>query len=490
MKSDHIHNAPSRRSFLKAVLSGFAVVPGLPLAAQELKIQQSLKGIAGAAGLSGIKSIVVMDATTGAVLDSFNGAASLPPASITKTATALYAIDRLGPQATFKTRILATGPIKNGVLKGDLVLQGSGDPGLDTDALGSLAEQLKARGVKVVRGKFYVYAGALPYQRQIDPEQPDYAGYNATIHGINLNFNRVLFKWQRGAEGYILSMVARGKKYAPEVKGIKIAVKIRKKPVFSYRSVSGSDRWTVARSALGKGGSRWLPVRNPADYAGEVFRSLAALNGIRMPRHKVTEKPIVGKSVAVWQSGRILALAKSMIKYSTNMTAETLGMSASVTDGLKAGNLGSSSQAMTRWLESKYGVRGARFVDHSGLGVDSRISADVMARLLVKVRWDGPLRPLMKEITLRDANWKKAPIKGAKVVVKTGTLDFTSALAGYISCPNGRKLAFAIFTTDMKKRAAIPKKDRDNPPGAKLWARKSRVMQHQLVRYWVGKYGT
>jgi len=109
---------------------------------------------------------------------------------------------------------------------------------------------------------------------------------------------------------------------------------------------------------------------------------------------------------------------------------------------------------------------------------------------LVNAKWDGPLRPIMKEITLRNAEWKKAPISGAKVVVKTGTLNFASALAGYVTCPNGRKLTFAIFTADMNKRAKITKKNRERPAGGRTWARKSRVMQHQLLQYWVRKYGT
>jgi D-alanyl-D-alanine carboxypeptidase/D-alanyl-D-alanine-endopeptidase (penicillin-binding protein 4) len=209
-----------------------------------------------------------------------------------------------------------------------------------------------------------------------------------------------------------------------------------------------------------------------------------------MPEHKVIRKPKAGKAVAVWESAGIRTLTKSMIKYSTNMTAETLGMNASAKRGITMRSLRGSAQAMTKWLEATYGVRGAKFVDHSGLGSNSRISAHEMARLLVNAKWDGILRPIMKEITLRNSKWQNAPIAGAKIAVKTGTLNFASALAGYVTCPNGRKLAFAIFTADMKKRAAIAKKDRERPVGTKTWARKSRIMQHQLIRHWIQAYGT
>lgn len=485
----------NKYGFLKKLGCGVAFVlatitlTSLPIAAKEQQTHINAKLIAAAAGLTGVKSIVVMDVQTGKVLDSYKGSKKLPPASVLKAATALYALSALGPETTFKTRLIATGPISNGVLKGDLILEGSGDPRLDTDALGNLAEQLKARGLKAVQGQFYVYAGALPYQYEIDSEQPDHVGYNPTIDGINLNFNRVFFQWKRGAKGYILSMFARAKKYSPDISGIKMVVKNRNDPVFSYSSVNGKDSWSVAQSALGKAGSRWLPVRKPADYAGEVFRAVAAYNGIRMPVHKVTQKKMAGKSVAVWESPSVRVLAKSMLKYSTNMTAEALGMNATVKLGKSADNLTASGRAMSQWIEAAYGVRGAKFVDHSGLGSNSRISAHEMARLLVNAKWDGPLRPIMKEITLRDPKWRKSPISKAKVVVKTGTLNFASALAGYITCPNGRKLAFAIFTADMKKRASIAMKDRERPKGARAWARKSRVMQHQLIRNWIEVYG-
>ncbi len=477
----------NRRHILAFTLAALVAAPA---SGQELKIKNSIDAIVAGASLSGSKSIVVMDATTGRVLESYNGSKALPPASVTKVATALYAMSALGSENTFKTRLLATGPIKNGVLKGDLILEGSGDPRLDTDALGSLAGQLKKAGVKSVKGKFLVYAGALPYQPQIDDTQPNHLGYNPTISGINLNFNRVFFQWKRSTKGYAVDMFARANKYSPNVRGIKMAVKDRNQPVFKYRSVNGADHWSVAKSALGKGGSRWLPVRQPADYAGEVFQSVAAINGIRVPKHKVVRKKVSGKTVAIWESGTVRQLAKSMIKYSTNMTAETLGLSASVKHGVKANSLRRSGKAMTDWLEGTYGIRSARFVDHSGLGSDSRISAHEMARLLTNAKWNGPLRPIMKEITLRNSKYQKAPIKGTKVVVKTGTLNFASALAGYITCANGRKLAFAVFTADQKRRGQITKKDRERPAGGRAWARKSRVMQHQLIRHWVQTYGS
>ena len=71
-----------------------------------------------------------------------------------------------------------------------------------------------------------------------------------------------------------------------------MTVQDRGAPVYTYDlSADGMDDWTVARSALGDGGARWLPVRQPARYAGEVFRTLAAARGITLPPAEVQRDP-------------------------------------------------------------------------------------------------------------------------------------------------------------------------------------------------------
>src|SRR5680860_627520 len=110
--------------------------------------------------------------TTGKVLEEGGGADGFPPASVTKAITALYALDALGPTYRFRTRLVATGPVQDSIIQGDLILAGGGDPLLDTDALATMASNLKAAGVRGITGDFRVYGGALPYERVIDAAQP------------------------------------------------------------------------------------------------------------------------------------------------------------------------------------------------------------------------------------------------------------------------------------------------------------------------------
>lgn len=78
------------------------------------------------AALGGTVAFVIADAQTGVVLDAVAGGDKLPPASVTKSVTALYALEALGGDHRFATRLVATGPVEAGVVQGDLVLLGGG----------------------------------------------------------------------------------------------------------------------------------------------------------------------------------------------------------------------------------------------------------------------------------------------------------------------------------------------------------------------------
>ena len=100
-------------------------------------------------------ALVIEDMTTGDVLVTHRAAVPGPAASTLKLATAIAALDRLGAEHRFATRVLATGTIDPaGRLAGDLVLQGGGDPLLDLDGLMTLALAVHEAGVRVVEGRF------------------------------------------------------------------------------------------------------------------------------------------------------------------------------------------------------------------------------------------------------------------------------------------------------------------------------------------------
>ncbi|MGP3697682.1 D-alanyl-D-alanine carboxypeptidase/D-alanyl-D-alanine endopeptidase [Rhodobacter sp. NSM] len=431
------------------------------------------------AALGGAVAYVVADAATGQILEAHNAALRLPPASTAKAITALYGLETLGPDFRFVTRILATGPVTNGIVQGDLVLSGSGDPTLSTDALGDMAARLAAAGVRGVTGRYIADAGALPSVPLIDPEQPSHVGYNPALSGLNLNFNRVHFEWKRAAKGWSVTMDARAERFVPQVAMARMEVVTRDLPIYTYAGDQGSDSWTVASSALGKAGSRWLPVRHPETYTAEVFQTLAKAQGITLPAAQVVRVRPEGKSLVEWQSDPLREILRDMLKFSTNMTAEAVGLTAS-----RAPSLAQSAAAMSAWANRRFGLS-TEFHDHSGLSGGSLVSAGDMVRALLAAEREGlGLRPILKRSEVAADRGKKRAGPPVAVAAKTGTLNFVSALVGIASPGDGRELVFAICCADRTRRAALPLEARERPQGGPEWLARARALQRALIARW------
>ncbi|MCX7286180.1 MAG: D-alanyl-D-alanine carboxypeptidase/D-alanyl-D-alanine-endopeptidase [Rhodobacterales bacterium] len=436
-----------------------------------------------AAKLGGEVAFVVADAKTGAVLASRQPDLKLPPASVAKTLTSLFALDRLGRDHRFVTQVLATGPVEGGTVQGDLILVGGGDPTLQTDQLGDLVARVAKAGVRGATGRFLFWDGALPRLRMISDDQPVHVGYNAALSGLNLNFNRVYFEWKRAGGDWQVAIDARGERFVPPVEMVRVAVAGREAPLFTYDE-SGVEEWTVASAALGKGGSRWLPVRDPGRYVAEVFRTLARAQGIRLEVGERTDAPPDGREIAGVQSEPLTEVLRDMLRFSTNLTAECVGLAASGAQGLEA-----SAEVMDAWVKATFGVE-VDLHDHSGLGGRSRVTAAGMASILVAAEKGGRgLKPILRDVGMKDDNGGVNKGSPVKVLAKSGTLNFVSGLAGHIVPPSGRELVFAIFSGDPERRDAVPVALREEPEGGKAWTKRARRLQGQLVSRWAGEFG-
>ncbi|MFD3189763.1 D-alanyl-D-alanine carboxypeptidase/D-alanyl-D-alanine-endopeptidase [Sedimentitalea sp. HM32M-2] len=441
-------------------------------------------------GLSGQVVCAVADVKTGLELEAAGGTTGLPPASVAKALTALYALETLGADHRFTTRLMAVGPVQNGILKGDLILAGGGDPTLNTDDLAAMAADLKKTGIREVHGDFLVYEAALPVVRSIDPEQPDHVGYSPAVSGLALNFNRVHFEWRLAGKRYAVTMDARTGRYRPDVAMARMKVVRRNLPVYTYADQQGSDQWTVASKALGKGGARWLPVRKPGAYAGDVFATMARSHGIVLkPARIAVRLPGEARTLVQHHSTPLRPILKDMLKYSNNLTAEMVGLSTTVARGKRPASLADSAAEMSRWAAGRFGMTGTRLVDHSGLGAASRMTAQDLVGALVQARKQDVLGPLLKPFGLRDAKGRVNRSHPISVNAKTGTLNFVSGLGGYMVAEDGTELAFAIFAADTRARSQLRRADRERPQGARGWNRRAKRLQQQMIERWGMLYG-
>ena len=130
------------------------------------------------------------------------------------------ALEVLGPDRRFSTELLVTGPIHEGVLAGDVVLRGGGDPDLQVTDLLGLAGKLAEAGVRRVDRPALVDDSALPRLASINAaEFPIDDPYNAGIGALGVGFDRVKLRWrrprQRDGRGLDHPAASRGERSSP-----------------------------------------------------------------------------------------------------------------------------------------------------------------------------------------------------------------------------------------------------------------------------------
>ena len=227
-----------------------------------------------------------------------------------------------------------------------------------------------------------------------------------------------------------------------------------------------------------------MPVRQPALYAGDVFQTLARGAGVTVPSPEVVDDLPDGRmELAQHASPTLRVILQEMLLYSTNLTAEVCGLAATQAKMRASLDIKASAAQMTRWIGETYGVE-CGFTDHSGLSDENRISASAMVKLLLAVQQDGDLRPILRRIAMRDSDNKRIENYPIEVRAKTGTLNFVSALAGYVETADGSDVVFAIFAADLDRRARGKAAGDEVPAGSSEWNRRAKRLQQVLLQRW------
>jgi D-alanyl-D-alanine carboxypeptidase/D-alanyl-D-alanine-endopeptidase (penicillin-binding protein 4) len=132
----------------------WSVLPGEPDTMAQATLQQYLEGLSRKGLVSSSQGVWLQAGAH--FLASNQGTIPLPAASLTKVATSLVALETWGPDHQFETLISATGPIQDGVLQGDLIVQGEGDPLLVWEEAIALGNALNRLGIAKVAGNLVI----------------------------------------------------------------------------------------------------------------------------------------------------------------------------------------------------------------------------------------------------------------------------------------------------------------------------------------------
>lgn len=422
----------------------------------------------------------VVDLEDGREVASHNADQGFIPASTAKVATMVAALTILGPEHHFATRLVATGPIRDGVLLGDLVLVGGGDPLLAPDGLMALAGDLESHGIKTVSGRFLHDASALPATAAIETSQPEDAGYNPGLAALSVDFNRILVRWQRNGE----MLTARA--VTPEDLRIEKATDGSR---FRYRD----GRWLAPREGPSRG-QTWLPVKDPAARAARLFRELAAMRGITLPGPLLPGRaPANSRVLATHLSPSLERIAAAGLEFSNNLVAELVGLAAARKLAGSVGSLAASAEILTDWYRRrlpKVDWSGFFLPNHSGLSATARVSPSQMTAILELARQEIP-----NFLTLLPAaGWNQAfndrlgdSETALRAWAKTGTMNYGSGMVGYLFPRSGHPLAFALYVSDLERR-----RRHDRTPDqsgaedeAKRWLQRAKALEEDMVSRWI-----
>ncbi len=435
--------------------------------------------------------LLVVSLDRGDTIYAWNHHEAMAPASNMKLFTSAAALHLLGPDFRFPTYLLADGPVVDGVLEGNLVLFGTGDPTLGSlsperpsEAYEAFAEAVRAAGIRSIRGgvvgdgSFYVGDPRRPSWNPLDLDN----WYAAPVSSLIFNENMVTLRVaaERGAG---LPTTVRT---IPEGAGVPIRNESRVQPAGGARLAMVREHPDAPIRVVGTMAPRqvesWrsMTVSDPPAYAASVLAATLRASGIQVrggDRHGVVRAPegsrvsgrtLVAPALATKAESRTLAVHHSppvselihpVNKRSHNLFAETLLLAMARVTG-ETPDFEGGSRALQRFLVDEVGVDAATLhvEDGSGLSRLNRTSAAGLVQLLAWMdasphaetfRASLPVAGTRQEL----ARMARTPAAG-NLMAKTGTIHRTSALSGIVSGADGERLLFSILVNDVPSTGA------------------------------------
>ncbi len=435
----------------------------------------------------------IVDLTTEEVIENFNGNQLFIPASVLKILTARYALEVLGPRYRWRTELGITGPVENGILKGDLYLIGKGDPLLKSGDLLDLAYALKARGIQSVEGQFYYDASFLLNIDRITSMGPQDESYNTGLSGLNINFNRFeLVRMGRRRDGRRANFGV-----IPQIPSLGFGrTKIPFPTGESYLSDNNETQeiWKVNWYKRYSKRRPSLPLRGPARHAAGLFRMFAKGLGIELKTAKEKKSPAEIQTLIAHRGPSVADVSKSILEYSNNTLSEILLLTTSRQKYGMPASLTQAASQMKKWMRKRYPDLPwgeLTVVNGSGLDSQNEISPRLLTQFLT-VQHSLAIPPYTMASLLSisgQSGWLKkrlaSPDLALKVWAKTGTLDFVSGLAGYFWGKSGKFYAFSLFLNDRSKRKIMDQRDHPRYSStlrkAMKWRHRAKALENAVM---------
>lgn len=440
---------------------------------------------------------LVLSLDTGDTLFALEPDTELAPASNVKLLTSAAALQVLGPEYRFRTWVLGDGMVEDGVLLGDLILYGTGDPGISDRFYASkdevfqrLVDQLEEAGIHTVTGDLIAdasfFEGPL---RDPDWDPRDLnEHFTAGISALSYNENVVSFRIRPGAVGEPPRVETVPPHSALEVENTAETVAGRARPRLAILRDDPLDPVRVVGRVTAGSRDVWrqMTVAVPGDFAGASFRATLEERGIVVEGETRTvvradfspvpklSAPALGHSgphILATHVSRPLADYLDVVnKQSHNLFAELVFRSVGrAAEGV--GSAAASAFAVRRALH-EIGVDTAGLVqrDGSGLSGENRVSPGVLVQTVAGMSrgplWSEFWSTLPRAGTRRELGRMYRTAAAGNLRAKTGTIRGVSALSGMVRSQDGERLAFSLIVNDSPSQTRA--KRAENQIGVRL----------------------
>jgi D-alanyl-D-alanine carboxypeptidase/D-alanyl-D-alanine-endopeptidase (penicillin-binding protein 4) len=479
------------RNFRRLAIAGIALVTSVTALAQTTLPVPVAQALAAAGIPEGAVSVYVQGVDGERPAVSYGADRALNPASTIKLVTTYAALDLLGPAYAWNTEVYATGTLQRDVLNGNLVIKGYGDPKLTLENFWLLLRNVRARGVREIRGDLVLDRS---YFAREDNDASRFDGeparpYNTPPDALLVNYKAVTVQFVPEPEGRNVRLIVEPALPAVQVAGNVTATDGPCGDWVSRLKIEPQGNGTNARLAIGGPYSRDCGERTRSfsllshpGYVGALFGALwQELGGSYTGTvREDTVDPGAARLLATAKSPSLSEVVRDINKFSNNVMARQLYLTLGGVSAGAPATLEKSRSTVLGWLAQKQIIAPELVLENgSGLSRIERISAHTMARLLLDA-YRSPVMPeLMASLPLVavDGTMRKrlgnADVAG-RAHIKTGTLTGVRAIAGYVLDARNHRNVVVFFVNHPNASQAQAAQDvllkwvydRDAPVGA------------------------
>jgi D-alanyl-D-alanine carboxypeptidase/D-alanyl-D-alanine-endopeptidase (penicillin-binding protein 4) len=447
-------------SFLMLTFSHLALAVGLPSS-----VTEALKRVK--TPLSSV-GIVVQETNSSKAIIDINGSQAMNPASTMKLLTTFSALEILGPAYRWKTEAYLDGKLENGVLQGNLVFKGYGDPKLTVDQFWMWLRELRQRGLREIRGdivldqSFFESVKSDSAEFDNDPSR----AYKVTPNALLLNFNALHLHLI--PKGNVVTALLE-----PELAGYAVKNLIT---TSSKLACGGEDAYNshltghtiVLEGSIPEGCGEtddYFSLLPHDEYFFALFSALwKELGGTIQGKLNLGKAPVNQEPFATHKSQPLSETIRDINKFSNNTMARQLFLTLGATDTAPA-NVTRSTAVIQQWLNTQHLDFPELILENgAGLSRKERISAQHLTDLLQRAtrsRFAAELEaslPILGIDGTVKKRFKESPLSGY-AHLKTGTLDGVKSIAGYVQARSGKQYIIVFITNQANASLTQPAQD-------------------------------